>query len=69
MNAFDPQAGSNGRNILEAAEAHGIPLRSDPDLAAALAALEQGEEIPEELYVLVAEVLRFALSVKDGVGG
>ncbi len=46
--------------IVAAAEAAGVPVRSDPALVQALASLELGREIPEELYLAVAEVLAWA---------
>ena len=46
--------------IIAAAEAAGVPVRSDPALADALAALDLGEEIPEPLYRAVAEALAWA---------
>lgn len=46
--------------IVELAEASGVPVRQDPALVQALATLELGREIPEELYVAVAEVLSWA---------
>jgi flagellar biosynthesis protein len=46
--------------IVEAAAAAGVPVRSDPALVQALASLELGREIPEELYLAVAEVLAWA---------
>ncbi len=46
--------------ILALAEKHGVPLREDPGLAAALSQIPLGEEIPETLYIAVAEVLAFA---------
>jgi flagellar biosynthesis protein len=46
--------------ILELAEEAGVPVRKDPPLLQALATLELGREIPEELYVAVAEVLAWA---------
>ncbi len=45
--------------IIERALAAGVPLREDPDLAAALAKLPLGQEIPPALYQTVAEVLAF----------
>ncbi|MDP8221943.1 MAG: EscU/YscU/HrcU family type III secretion system export apparatus switch protein [Candidatus Lernaella stagnicola] len=45
--------------IIEKAIAAGVPLREDPDLAAALARMPLGEEIPPALYQAVAEVLAF----------
>ena len=45
--------------ILELARERGIPVKSDADLAQALAQLDLGEMIPAELYPAVAEVLAF----------
>ena len=45
--------------IIEKALAAGVPLREDPDLAAALAKLPLGQPIPPALYQAVAEVLAF----------
>ena len=46
--------------ILEAANAAGVPVREDPGLADALAALALGQEVPEALWTAVAEVLAWA---------
>jgi flagellar biosynthesis protein len=46
--------------ILELARAAGVPIREDAALANALASLEIGVEIPEDLYVAVAEALAWA---------
>lgn len=45
--------------IIALAEEHDIPLYEDAYLAAALAHLELGDEIPELLYMAIAEVLAF----------
>lgn len=45
--------------IIAIAEEEGVPLYEDAGLAAALAHLELGEEIPELLYMAIAEVLAF----------
>jgi len=45
--------------IIAIAEEEGVPLYEDPGLAAALAHLELGDEIPELLYMAIAEVLAF----------
>ena len=47
--------------IVEVAKAHGVPLQKDPALAAALSTLELEQEIPEQLYKAVAQVLGFIL--------
>jgi flagellar biosynthetic protein FlhB len=45
--------------VLEAAKHYGIPIVRNVPLAQALEKLDVGEEIPEELYEAVAEVLNF----------
>jgi flagellar biosynthesis protein len=45
--------------IVETARDHGVAVEHDPDLAEALAQVELGTAIPEELYPVVAEVLVF----------
>jgi len=49
--------------IVELAEASGVPVRRDPALVSALATLELGAEIGEELFVAVAECLAWAYSI------
>lgn len=51
------------QRIVETAREHQVPLEEDPALAAALARVELGREIPRELYVAVAHVLAFAWAV------
>jgi flagellar biosynthesis protein len=46
--------------ILAAAREAGVPVREDTALAEALAGLELGREVPEELWVAVAEALAWA---------
>lgn len=55
--------GEVAQQIIARAIDHGIPLQEDPALVAALARLDLGREIPRELYVAVAQVLRFAWTV------
>jgi len=52
--------GISAEQILELAEKHNIPLQNEPELARILAHIPLGEEIPNELYVAVAEVISFA---------
>ncbi len=59
--------GLTAERILELAEEQGIPLHEDPDLARVLAQIPLGEEIPEALYVAVAEVIAFAWFLKGRV--
>lgn len=50
-----------GERIIETAREHGVPLERNPVLAEALATIELDAEIPEALYLAVAEVLAFVL--------
>ena len=51
--------------ILAEANKHGIPIYEDKGLTAALATVNLGEEIPPELYSVVAEVLAYIYRVTD----
>ena len=53
-------SGEIARQILAIAEMHSIPLRDDPELLALLAKLDLGQEIPENLYIAVAQIIAFA---------
>lgn len=50
--------GELAKRIVEAARAYGIPVVQDVPVAQALAALQEGEEIPAALYEAVALILR-----------
>lgn len=51
--------------VLETAKHYGIPIVRNVPLAQALDKLDVGEEIPEELYEAVAEVLSFIYELAD----
>ena len=53
--------GTIGEKIIEVAKAHNIPIEENEVLAGALSHVELGDEIPEDLYKAVAEVLVFVL--------
>ncbi|MGO3932662.1 EscU/YscU/HrcU family type III secretion system export apparatus switch protein [Rhodopseudomonas pseudopalustris] len=53
--------GTIGAKIIEVAKAHDIPIEQNEVLAGALSKVEIGDEIPQELYKAVAEVLVFVL--------
>jgi len=53
--------------ILAEARAAGVPVRDDAALAEALAGLDLGHRVPEELYRAVAEALAWAYRL-DGRG-
>lgn len=57
--------GNVAESIIALAEAHGIPVQSDPDLVEVLSKLDIDEEIPSSLYVAVAELLAFVYSLNS----
>lgn len=60
------------RQIVEMAEANGIEVREDADLAQILAQVDVDSEIPLEAFTLVAEILSYVYEKNktwpDGVG-
>jgi len=55
-------------SILSKAEAHGIPVQEDPSLVEVLSRLDIDQEIPPELYQLVAELLSFIYRTDRKIG-
>ncbi len=53
-------AGAIAQRIVELAREADVPVRSDPALVEALAVLDLGQEVPEALWVAVAETLAWA---------
>lgn len=51
--------------IREIAKAAGVPFMKNTTLAAALYRVDVGQEIPEELYDAVAEVLNFVYALQQ----
>lgn len=51
--------GAVAEQILQVAFAHGVKVRTDPDLAEVLAAVEVDTVIPVEAFVAVAEILAY----------
>jgi flagellar biosynthesis protein len=56
--------GHVAERILAAAQAAGVPVREDAKLAEALGGLALGHEVPEELWLAVAEVLAWAYGLE-----
>jgi len=52
--------GELAQQIIDLAKQHDIPLMENAALAQLLVLLDLGDEIPEQLYLAVAEVLAFA---------
>lgn len=51
--------------IKELAKEYGVPLMKNTTLAGALYRVDVGQEIPEELYDAVAEVLNFVWALQQ----
>lgn len=65
-----PSVAAKGRGklaerIIALAREHGVPIKEDPDLVEVLARLEVDQEIPPELYLVVAEILAFVYKSND----
>ena len=59
--------GTIGEKIIEVAKANNIPIEENEVLAGALSNVELGDEIPQDLYKAVAEVLIFVLRLSGRV--
>ncbi len=55
--------------IIAVAKDHNIPIREEPEMVQLLSEVALGDEIPEVLYVAVAEVLSFAYLLKNKTPG
>jgi len=55
--------GKVAQKIIDLAREHDIPIKDDPDLIEVLSSLEINEEIPSEIYAVVAELLAFVYSM------
>lgn len=55
--------GKIAEKIIEIAKAKGVPIREDKELVEVLSVLDLYQEIPEELYKAVAEILAFIYSL------
>jgi flagellar biosynthesis protein len=65
-----PRVVASGRGlvaerIIAEARAAGVPVRDDAALAEALAGLDLGANVPEELYRAVAETLAWAYKLES----
>jgi flagellar biosynthesis protein len=52
--------------IIALAREHGVHIHEDPVLVEMLALLDIGDEIPEQLYKAVAEILAFIYGIDHG---
>lgn len=55
--------GKMAEKIIEIAREHNIYIQNDPDLIEILSQLDLNEEIPPDIYVVVAELLAFVYSL------
>ncbi len=62
-------SGTFADRILAVAEAHGVPICSDPDLLELLNVTNVGDEIPVEVYGAVASLLTFLYRLNAELGG
>lgn len=56
--------GELAQQIIELARQHGVPLFENPELARLLADIGLGEEIPETLYLCIAQIIAFAYTIQ-----
>lgn len=61
--------GTVAEAILEKARKHDVPIQEDKSLVEVLSKLDLDQEIPAELYQLVAEVLSFIYRSDSRLGG
>lgn len=52
------------QEIIDIAKAHEIPIYESRELVEVLSKLDVGEEIPELLYRVIAEIIAFAFYIK-----
>jgi len=57
--------GQLAQDIIGLALANDIPLDTNPELVKILSSIPLGDEIPEALYLAVAEVIAFAYVLSD----
>lgn len=58
------QFGDDARQLIEQAYELGIPIYENPELLMQLQDLALGDEVPVELYQLIAEILAFAFYIQ-----
>lgn len=60
-------SGDVAEQIIALAKEHGIPLQKNKPLVELLSQLDLGDEIPEALYLAVAEIIAFAYMLNGKV--
>jgi flagellar biosynthesis protein len=59
--------GETAENIIKIAQLHNLPITQDEDLVELLSKVEIDREIPDKLYVAVAEVFKFLYTITHKV--
>ncbi len=57
-------AGELAEKIIAIAKQHDVPLQENNELVQLLSQLELGDQIPQELYLAVAEIIAFTYMLK-----
>ncbi|MDP2850334.1 MAG: EscU/YscU/HrcU family type III secretion system export apparatus switch protein [Sulfuricurvum sp.] len=55
--------GESAENIIKIAQLHNLPIHKDEDLVELLSKVELDREVPEKLYLAVAEVFSFIYKI------
>lgn len=58
-------SGIAAKKLLRKAREENIPIENNEDLVEVLAKIKIGDEIPEELYKVIAEILSFVYKLED----
>ena len=59
--------GDIAEKILKTAEKNDIPIQKDEDIIKVLASMNIGDEIPEKLYRVIAEILAYIYRLDEDV--
>ena len=59
-------SGDIAEEIIAIARQYGVPLYENRELVELLSLLELGEEVPQEVYVIVAQLIALAYKIKNG---
>jgi flagellar biosynthesis protein len=57
--------GESAENIIKIAQLHNLPITQDEDLVELLSKVELDREVPEKLYLAVAEVFSFIYKITN----
>ncbi len=60
----DQKTGEAAQKLIQQALEMGIPIYENPQLLEQLSELQMGQQVPTELYQLIAEILAFAFFIQ-----